>query len=81
MSWLNIVFYLIVIAGLTSCEAIKNALKPEPTIDPCDPAANLYDKEGKHYVDRDFLRDDGTLDYKRYFRMQASRETPCDPLK
>ncbi|MBE7436879.1 MAG: hypothetical protein HS115_00375 [Spirochaetales bacterium] len=53
----------------------------EPTIDPCDPVANYYQPGGAHYIERDFVKDDGTLDYQRYFDSQKPGASPCDPIR
>ncbi|HBS05560.1 MAG TPA: hypothetical protein DEA96_11375 [Leptospiraceae bacterium] len=55
-------FSVILMSGLTgtSCQWIFG----EPTMDPCDPAHNYYEGD-RHYISRDYVREDGTLDQQK----------------
>jgi len=48
-------------------------------IDPCDPASNVYEGDD-HYVERDFINEDGELDYDRWFKSRKMSASECDPL-
>ena len=50
---------------------------PRPS--PCDPAASLYIKK-QHYISRDFVTEDGTVDYARWFESRKVQSSPCDPV-
>src|SRR5438132_1704320 len=50
-------------------------------IDPCDPGSNVYEKDGKHFIDSDMVREDGTLDYGKIFELNKAESSPCDPLR
>lgn len=63
------------------CAYLDLVFGEEPTLDPCDPVANYYQADGAHYIERDFVKDDGTLDYQRYFDSQKAGASPCDPLR
>ena len=51
----------------------------ESKIDPCDPAANVY-MDGEHYIDRDFLNNDGQIDQRVWFEKSRPENSVCDPL-
>lgn len=57
-----------------------NPFRSKPTVDPCDPATNLYD-DGKHFLERDYLTEEGTIDYKKLLEMNEIQKSPCDPLQ
>ena len=66
--------------AFASCRDLKEGLWDEVTPpEPCDAASNVYLGE-RHFLDRDFVRDDGTLDYERYLRLREPRASPCDPI-
>lgn len=49
-------------------------------IDPCDPVKNYYD--GKtHYIERDFVKEDGTLDYDLMFEKLDPEASPCAGIR
>ncbi len=47
--------------------------------DPCDPSFNIYVGE-THFIERDFLKEDGTIDYEKWVRIADPQSSPCDPL-
>ena len=49
-------------------------------IDPCDPASDVY-MDGTHYIDSDFLNEDGQVNYKLWFNKSRPENSECDPLK
>lgn len=73
-------------AGLSACEeapwlqrtysSLMNEMS-EP--DPCDPSFNIYVGE-THFIERDFLKEDGTIDYEKWVRIADPQSSPCDPL-
>ncbi|MEQ8349982.1 MAG: hypothetical protein RH862_00760 [Leptospiraceae bacterium] len=70
---------LIVVAGsvlsMTSCHWIFG----EPTMDPCDPAHNYYEGD-RHYISRDYVQEDGTLDrHKMLDAMKPGHGRCADP--
>ena len=48
-------------------------------LNPCDPVSNIYDG-GKHYIERDFVKEDGTMDFNKWFEARKVQSSPCDPL-
>ncbi len=48
-------------------------------IDHCDPVANYFEN-GEHYIGADFVKEDGTIDYQKYFKARRTESSPCDPL-
>ncbi len=67
-----------VITG-SGCDVISNPFAPLEEIDPCDPAANTY-SDKKHFIERDYLDEDGRIDYRKMFKNLDKRSSPCDPL-
>jgi hypothetical protein len=63
---------IVALAATLSCGMFN-----EPSeIDPCDPIKNYYD--GKtHYIEREFVREDGTLDYDLMFEKLKPESSPC----
>jgi len=53
--------------------------KTKVEVDPCDPAGNVYIND-RHYLDRDYVNEDGTLNYRKYFDNRGIQASPCDPL-
>lgn len=58
---------------------LPNPFEKTTPADPCDPLSNVYKGE-KHYIDRQFVKDDGTLDYGAMFKSDRVQSSPCDPL-
>tara|TARA_Y100001937_G_scaffold128452_3_gene205160 strand:+ start:429457 stop:429942 length:486 start_codon:yes stop_codon:yes gene_type:complete len=50
----------VVAASASSCHLIFG----EPSMDPCDPAHNYYEGD-RHYISRDYVQEDGTLDQQK----------------
>ena len=65
---------------LAGCELIKPLMEETTEMNPCDPVANLYEG-GHHYIERDYVKEDGTLDFNRWFKSRKVESSPCDPLK
>ena len=64
----------------TGCREIYDYLfhsLSEP--DPCDVGVNVY-RGDTHFIERDFLREDGTIDYDKWVRITDPSLSPCDPL-
>ena len=49
-------------------------------IQDCDPVKNYF-YNGQHYIERDYVKEDGTLDYKKYYESRRIQASECDPLK
>ncbi|XDD54245.1 hypothetical protein AB3N62_00075 [Leptospira sp. WS4.C2] len=47
-------------------------------IQDCNPVADYYDK-GTHYIRRDLVRDDNTLDYKKLMEDTKPQASDCYP--
>ncbi|MBX7058703.1 MAG: hypothetical protein K1X75_11615 [Leptospirales bacterium] len=48
--------------------------------DPCDAGVNVYD-DNTHFFERDFVTDQGRVNYQRWFEIKDDpRTSPCDPL-
>ncbi|TGN20334.1 hypothetical protein [Leptospira idonii] len=47
-------------------------------IQDCNPIADYYDK-GTHYIRRDLVQDDGTLDYKKLLEDTKPQASECYP--
>ena len=68
---------LILLASLPSCDLIFG----EPTMDPCDPAHNYYEGD-RHYIGRDYVQEDGTLNQEKMLDALRPGYGGCaDPLK
>lgn len=68
---------LIVIAA--PC-GVPNPFTPKMSeISPCDPIGNLYVGD-QHYIERDYVTEEGRIDYKKYFRDRKIESSPCDPV-
>jgi len=50
-----------------------------PVIDPCDPQVNLYIND-KHYIDREYLKEDGRIDYQKWFENMSPESSDCNPV-
>ncbi len=75
------IFSLLILLPLVSCEELKSYFFSAPTpIDPCDPVSNMYEGR-KHYIDRRFVKEDGTLDYDLWFQAREVQYSECDPLQ
>lgn len=64
----------------SGCQEIYNFLfdsMGEP--DPCDAGVNVY-RGDTHFIERDFLREDGTIDYEKWVAITDPSLSPCDPL-
>ncbi len=81
MSYIRLFIIIVSVITVSGCDTYfwNPFAKPTP-IDPCDPVTNIYEGE-KHYIERDYLKEDGTLDYEKYFKSRESETSPCDPLK
>ncbi|MDX1959368.1 MAG: hypothetical protein SFU98_12395 [Leptospiraceae bacterium] len=56
-------------------------LFPKPSeINECDTMGNYYE-DGEHYINREFVNDDGTLDYKKQFEKSKQQNHDCYPTK
>lgn len=54
---------------------------PVEEFHPCDPMLNYYENN-KHFFYQEYLKDDGTFDYKKLLESQKDlQKSPCDPLK
>lgn len=47
--------------------------------DPCDTGVNVY-RGDTHFIERDFLLEDGTIDYQKWISITDPALSPCDPL-
>lgn len=47
-------------------------------IEDCNPIADYYER-GAHYIRRDLVRDDGTLDYKKLLEDSKPQNSECYP--
>ncbi len=47
--------------------------------DPCDAGVNVY-RGDTHFIERDFLLEDGTIDYQKWVSITDPALSPCDPL-
>ncbi|MEQ9365716.1 MAG: hypothetical protein RIF32_15840 [Leptospirales bacterium] len=47
--------------------------------DPCDTGVNVY-RGDTHFIERDFLLEDGTIDYEKWVSITDPALSPCDPL-
>ncbi|MCB1139957.1 MAG: hypothetical protein KDK23_14445 [Leptospiraceae bacterium] len=73
----GLALFLITLAALPSCELIFG----EPTMDPCDPAHNYYEGD-RHYIGRDYVQEDGTLNQEKMLDALRPGYGGCaDPLK
>ncbi len=71
---------LLVILPGAGCREISSLFFDRMTEpDPCDAGANVYRGE-THFIERDFLREDGTIDYDKWLRITDPGLSPCDPL-
>ncbi|MCB1175038.1 MAG: hypothetical protein KDK39_15805 [Leptospiraceae bacterium] len=64
---------------LAGCSDLFKPFQQMSAIDPCDPGSSVY-QASSHYFERDFLKHDGSLDYKKLMRLQDPQSSPCDPL-
>ena len=62
-----------------ACSFLNKEEKLE--INPCDPAANLYTEKNKHYFDTEYLKQDGTVDYNKWFKAYEVQSSNCDPAR
>jgi hypothetical protein len=66
--------------GNAGCEEIyRFAFQSMGEPDPCDAGVNVY-RGRTHFIERDFLREDGTIDYEKWVRITDPSLSPCDPL-
>ena len=64
----------------TGCEQKWiNPFEEDATIDPCDPTSSVY-TGNRHFIERDFLKDDGTLNYRKLMQARDVGNSSCDPL-
>lgn len=49
-------------------------------VNDCDTIGNYYENK-EHYIKREFVTDDGEIDYKKLFQKYKGSETICNPLK
>lgn len=53
---------------------------PVEEFHPCDPMYNYYENN-KHFFYKEYLKDDGTIDYKKLLESQKNLDkSACDPL-
>ncbi len=66
----------------TSCtwKDVPNIFAEQIPPDPCDATNSAYLGD-KHFLDRRFLKDDGTLDRKALRKTLDPASSPCDPLQ
>lgn len=67
---------LVFVLALPACSWFGPAELPPPS--PCDPVANIY-SDGQHFISRDYVTEDGTMDYARWFESRRIQASPCDP--
>lgn len=70
---------LLAVSFLHCPREIPNPFQKMTPVDPCDPLSNVYKGE-KHFIDRKYVKDDGTLDYGALFKSDNVQSSPCDPL-
>ena len=72
---------LIALPGtLAGCKELGYDPFIKPTaIDPCDPVSNVYEGE-RHFIERSYIRDDGTIDYRKLFAAKDIQSSACDPV-
>ncbi len=63
--------------AVTSCGLMGPDEPPKPNV--CDPTSSLYIKD-QHYISRDYVTEDGTVDYARWFESRKAQSSPCDPI-
>jgi hypothetical protein len=49
-------------------------------VDDCDTMGNYYE-DGEHYINRDFISDEGALDYNKTFEKFKFENANCHPTK
>ena len=77
----RLAFILALLTLLPACREFEQAFLSEETpIDPCDPTSSTYDGY-VHFIERDFLTEDGTLDYRKWFEASRAESSDCDPLR
>ena len=65
----------------SACREFEQAFMAEDTeIDPCDPTSSTYHGYA-HFIERDFLSEDGTLDYEKWFEKRYPGASACNPIK
>ncbi len=87
-----LIFQFSIFLFFTHCERIINenfpfikefyyTFFPIEEFHPCDPVLNYYENN-KHFFYKEYLKDDGTIDYKKLLESQKRLDqSPCDPLK
>lgn len=78
-----IVLLILALGAAADCKRGQNPLKKfnrQTTFDPCNPAFDFYEGD-THYFERDFVNEDGTMDYAKWFQSRELQSSDCDPLK
>jgi hypothetical protein len=66
---------LIIFISLVSCRKKKFT----EDINQCDSIGNYYE-DGVHFINRDFINDEGSLDYKKLFEKSEEVNHDCYPI-
>lgn len=72
---------LIAALPLGGCKEFEQLfLAQDEPMKPCDPTYSTYHGY-VHFIERDFLTRDQTLDYRKWFESNQVEASQCDPLK
>jgi len=72
---------LLTCLALSGCQRLKSMFaQGDNTLDPCDPISNHYEGD-RHFIERDFVTEDRTIDYQRLFEADRIYNSPCDPIR
>ena len=48
-------------------------------VEECDTMESYYEG-GEHYINRNFITEEGTLDYNKHFEKSESKNSKCNPV-
>ncbi len=69
---------ILILFALISVASCKK--KESTDINDCDSIGNYYEDK-THFIKREFVTDDGVIDYKKLMEKYKGRDTVCNPLK
>ncbi|MDW7975551.1 MAG: hypothetical protein RMI35_03255 [Leptospiraceae bacterium] len=82
-------FFIISFFFFLSCHSVKQIPFIKEILDyvfgleefhPCDPFLSYYE-HGDHYFSKEFVKEDGTIDYEKLLKYQREvHRSKCDPL-
>ncbi len=67
--------FLLILILFSNCKK-----KQFSDVNECDTIGNYYENK-EHFIKREFVNDDGEVDYKKLFQKYKGKETICNPLK